>query len=78
VDVEADERMNLFHDLPSWLVGPTVRHRAGCDPGGQKGHVIWPSAKEGKVSLTPAQLAMMLEGIDWRTPQRTWQPSAAG
>ena len=25
-----------------------------------------------------AQLAMLLEGIDWRTPQRTWQPLAAG
>ena len=37
-----------------------------------------PAAKEGKVSLTPAQLAMLLEGIDWRMPQRTWQPLAAG
>jgi transposase len=26
------------------------------------------------VSLTPAQLSMLLEGIDWRMPQRTWQP----
>jgi len=25
------------------------------------------------VSLTPAQLSMLLEGIDWRMPQRTWQ-----
>ena len=25
-----------------------------------------------------AQLAMLLEGIDWRTPQRTWQPLVAG
>ena len=24
------------------------------------------------------QLAMLLEGIDWRMPQRTWQPEAAG
>lgn len=32
---------------------------------------VWPSAKEGKVALTPAQLSMLLEGIDWRTPQRT-------
>jgi transposase len=28
------------------------------------------------VSLTPAQLSMLLEGIDWRMPQRTWQPEA--
>ena len=26
----------------------------------------------------PAQLAMLLEGIDWRTPTRTWRPLKAG
>jgi transposase len=26
--------------------------------------------------MTPAQLSMLLEGIDWRMPQRTWQPDA--
>jgi transposase len=30
------------------------------------------------VSLTPAQLSMLLEGIDWRMPARTWQPEMAG
>ncbi|HBL5181226.1 TPA: hypothetical protein LR291_003359 [Escherichia coli] len=25
---------------------------------------------DGKVLLTPAQLAMLLEGIDWRQPKR--------
>ncbi|SDE99745.1 transposase [Paracoccus isoporae] len=44
----------------------------------ERGHLAWPSAKEGKVALTLAQLAMLLEGIDWRTPQRTWQPLRAG
>ncbi len=44
----------------------------------ERGRFVWPAAKEGKVSLTPAQLAMLLEGIDWRMPQRTWQTSAAG
>jgi transposase len=44
----------------------------------ERGRFVWPSAAEGKVSLTPAQLAMLLEGIDWRMPQRTWQPAAAG
>jgi len=29
------------------------------------------------VSLTPAQLSMLLEGIDWRMPVRT-QPELAG
>jgi transposase len=28
--------------------------------------------------LTPAQLSMLLEGIDWRHPARTWQPELAG
>ena len=43
-----------------------------------KGRFARPSAKGGKVALTPAQLAMLLEGIDWRTPQRTWRPLKAG
>ena len=44
----------------------------------EKGRFVWPSAKDGKVALTPAQLAMLLEGIDWRTPQRTWRPLRTG
>lgn len=45
-----------------------------------RGHFVWPSASEGgsAVSLTPAQLAMLTEGIDWRTPVRTWRPETAG
>ena len=44
----------------------------------EKGRFVWPSAKEGKMALTPAQLAMLLEGIDWRLPQRTWRPLTTG
>ena len=44
----------------------------------ERGRFVWPSATEGKIALTAAQLAMLLEGIDWRAPQRTWQPLAAG
>ena len=43
----------------------------------EKGRFVWPSAKDGKLSLTPAQLSMLLEGIDWRMPQRTWRPLTA-
>lgn len=43
-----------------------------------RGRFIWPVVKEGSVSLTPAQLGYMLEGIDWRNPQHTWRPKAAG
>jgi transposase len=44
----------------------------------EKGRFIWPQAKDGAVSLTAAQLAMLLEGIDWRAPVRTWRPEMAG
>ena len=44
----------------------------------EKGRFVWPSASEGTVSLTPSQLACLLEGIDWRNPQYTWRPQSAG
>lgn len=37
----------------------------------ERGKFIWPRAEDGKVSLTRAQLSMLLEGIDWRMPVRT-------
>ena len=43
----------------------------------EKGRFIWPQAESGSVSLAPAQLSMLLEGIDWRMPVRTWQPTLA-
>jgi transposase len=30
----------------------------------------------GSIALSAAQASMLLEGIDWRNPQRTWRPSA--
>src|SRR5690606_14333591 len=44
----------------------------------EKGRFIWPSAKDGIVSLTSAQLACLLDGIDWRNPQYSWRPQSAG
>jgi transposase len=44
----------------------------------EKGRFVWPQAKDGAVSLTAAQLSMLLEGIDWRMPVRTWRPEMAG
>lgn len=38
-----------------------------------RGHFVWPQAANGTVLLTSAQLSMLLEGIDWRRPQRTAQ-----
>jgi transposase len=38
------------------------------------GKFVWPQATSGTVCLSSAQLSMLLEGIDWRRPVRTWQP----
>ena len=43
----------------------------------ERGRFVWPQAASGTVSLTGAQLSMLLEGIDWRRPARTWQPTMA-
>jgi transposase len=43
----------------------------------ERGRFIWPQATEGAVSLTRAQLSMLLEGIDWRRPARTATPQMA-
>jgi hypothetical protein len=32
----------------------------------EKGRFVWPSPADGKVVITPAQLGMLLERIDWR------------
>ena len=40
----------------------------------ERGRFVWPQATSGAVRLSPAQLSMLLEGIDWRRPARTWQP----
>ena len=44
----------------------------------ERGRFIWPSPAQGRLSITPAQLAMLLEGIDWRSVQRTARPLTAG
>ena len=42
------------------------------------GRFIWPTASDGALVITSAQLGYMLEGIDWRNPVQTWRPAAAG
>ncbi len=44
----------------------------------ERGRFIWPSPADGVVVISAAQLAYMLEGIDWRNPLHTWRPQAAG
>jgi len=44
----------------------------------EKGHCQWPGTVTGRVSLTAAQVSMLLGGIDWRMPQRVRPPELAG
>jgi transposase len=59
---------NPWKDLHSWMSYKRM----------EKGRFVWPQAKHGAVSLTAAQLSMLLEGIDWRMPVRSWRPEMAG
>jgi transposase len=43
----------------------------------ERGRFVSPQADRGVVSLSRAQLSMLLEGIDWRRPIRTAAPSMA-
>ena len=40
----------------------------------ERGRFVWPQAPSGSVCLSAAQLSMLLEGIDWRRPERSAQP----
>ncbi len=44
----------------------------------ERGRFIWPSPADGVVAISSAQLAYMLDGIDWRNPRQTWRPATAG
>ena len=44
----------------------------------EHGRFIWPSPADGVVTISAGQLGYLLEGIDWRMPQRSWRPAAAG
>jgi transposase len=43
----------------------------------ERGRFVWPKADSGTVALSRAQLSMLLEGIDWRRPERTFAPPMA-
>ena len=40
----------------------------------ERGRFVWPKLETGAVALSRAQLSMLLEGIDWRRPERTTEP----
>jgi transposase len=43
----------------------------------ERGRFVWRQAAGAVVSLTPAQLSMLVEGIDWRMPAWTTRPQTA-
>ena len=42
------------------------------------GRFIWPATEGRAVAISMAQMGYMLEGIEWRNPQRTQRPAAVG
>lgn len=46
----------------------------------EQGRFPWPGADApgDTVALTAEQLSMLIEGIDWRAPERQWRPAVAG
>jgi transposase len=44
----------------------------------ERGRFTWPSAVDGVVAISASQMACLLEGIEWRNPQKTWRPTLAG
>jgi transposase len=44
----------------------------------EHGRFVWPSPADGTVAISAAQLAYMLDGIDWRNPRHTFRPQRAG
>jgi len=44
----------------------------------ERGRFVWPQTEGEAVTITAAQLGYLLEGIDWRLPQRTERPQVAG
>ena len=44
----------------------------------ERGRFVWPRTEGEAVTISAAQLGYLLEGIDWRLPQRSWRPQAAG
>jgi transposase len=44
----------------------------------ERGRFLWPATRGDVAPISAAQLAYMLDGIDWRNPQLTYRPQAAG
>lgn len=45
-----------------------------------EGGFVWPriASPQSSITLTSAQLAMLIEGLDWRSPNRVWKRAVWG
>jgi len=43
----------------------------------ERGRFLWTKVEDGTVCLSRAQLSMLLEGIDWRHVERSYDPQLA-
>lgn len=57
----------IWRDGSSQLTGSTCLFTKRLE----RGRFVWPHAAEDKIHIIAAQLSMLLEGIDWRMPERT-------
>jgi transposase len=64
--------------ISSNVCGTTARGMCLFSKRLERGRFLWPSTADGTVTISTAQLGYLLEGIDWRMPQKTWRPTAAG
>lgn len=46
----------------------------------EQGVFLWPPTVDAgqTLSLTSAQLASLIDGVDWRNPEQRWRPAMAG
>jgi transposase len=46
----------------------------------EHGVFLWPPSvkPDETLSLTSAQLSLLIEGVDWRAPEQRWRPAIAG
>jgi transposase len=46
----------------------------------EQGVFLWPSSVDPgeTLALNSEQLSMLIDGVDWRAPERRWRPAVAG
>jgi transposase len=69
----------VFHGKSGKLIKILWHDGLGMSPYAkrlQRGRFLWPSSADGVVTITPAQLGYLLEGIDWRRENLIRQATA--